>query len=122
MNKSINVAERNQKIIDLHASGATLQTCGDAFGITRERVRQILKSKGIVRVSDPVNRTGMRGVYKFKKRLGYGAQIYDSSLKRQIFLGKFDSAEGAGRAYDAAAVERFGADAILNFPKLIPSA
>ncbi len=34
---------RNQQILELHRSGRTLQDIGDQFGITRERVRQIVR-------------------------------------------------------------------------------
>jgi predicted transcriptional regulator len=41
------VESRTEQLIDLVQDGATLEEAGSAFGITRERVRQILKREGI---------------------------------------------------------------------------
>lgn len=38
---------RNDKIVALYKSGRTLEAVGAIFGITRERVRQILKKRGV---------------------------------------------------------------------------
>lgn len=40
-------AQRNQKMVHMHAQGCTLQSIGNQFGITRERVRQILFAQGV---------------------------------------------------------------------------
>jgi Sigma-70, region 4/Histidine kinase-, DNA gyrase B-, and HSP90-like ATPase len=37
------LVERNQEILELHRAGFTLQEIGDHYGITRERVRQIVQ-------------------------------------------------------------------------------
>ena len=36
-------AERNARIVELHRAGETLQTIGERYGISRERVRQIVR-------------------------------------------------------------------------------
>jgi transposase len=40
---------RNQRIVDMYVGGATLNTIGEYFGLTRERVRQILARHGVER-------------------------------------------------------------------------
>ena len=49
--------ERNERIVELYRSGVTLQEIGDRFGVTRERVRQIVaRAEGA-----PKRRTGRAG-------------------------------------------------------------
>lgn len=40
--------ERNRRIVELRQSGLTLAEVGAKFGITKERVRQIVKEAGVV--------------------------------------------------------------------------
>lgn len=40
---------RNDKIVEMYNSGATLDSIGEYFSLTRERVRQILRSRGVER-------------------------------------------------------------------------
>lgn len=59
------------------------------------------------------NTSGYRGVYLCRRTGRWRAEIRVAG--RGIKLGRFDRAEDAARAYDAAAVEHHGEFAVVNF-------
>jgi len=60
------------------------------------------------------NKHGLKGVSFKHKSNRYGAAI--KTRGKSIYLGYFDTAEEAARAYDTKAKEIYGEFAILNFP------
>jgi hypothetical protein len=59
------------------------------------------------------NTVGYRGVYRARHRFAAAIKVND----RTIYLGRFDTPESAGHAYDDAARLYFGEFAYLNYPK-----
>ncbi|KAM0853060.1 hypothetical protein ACQ4PT_051340 [Festuca glaucescens] len=59
-------------------------------------------------------RSGFRGVRRHRSGR-YSARIWDSVKRARLWLGTFDKAEDAARAFDAAAVRLHGERAITNF-------
>jgi hypothetical protein len=60
------------------------------------------------------NRSSYRGVYETSWGGTWFASIQKSHKK--FYLGTFADARSAARAYDQAALQLYGPDAVLNFP------
>ncbi|GGD88004.1 hypothetical protein GCM10011390_03480 [Aureimonas endophytica] len=63
------------------------------------------------------NKSGYRGVFKATKGPSWNATITHDG--RNVFIGAFATPTEAARAYDAAAIERHGEFAVLNFPTAV---
>jgi hypothetical protein len=75
----------------------------------RANLRPCTHSQNLGNSRQRISRSGFRGVYFDEPNRRWMAAIADQHL------GSFASAEAAARAYDAAAIERFGEFAKTNF-------
>lgn len=89
--KKINekLKQRNNQIKTMKDTGATLQEMSIEFGISRERVRQILKGMGEVAIRKYKKRSvGDRWTPEFRKQYERGRHIRNRELAISVLGGK----------------------------------
>lgn len=74
---------RNQRIVEMYLGGSTLNSIGEYFGLTRERIRQILNAAGI----DRRTMTEHVGAARGKVMSVYGPMI-DASFEEMRSISK----------------------------------
>jgi hypothetical protein len=94
----INHADRDRakRMAELYQCGQTLQQIGDEYGMTRERVRQILRKETTVTTDDGGRAVRTRRNKQAKQERITHLGIPYAEWKRLIELGRQMKAEGAG--------------------------
>lgn len=80
--------ERDQACVAFYLGGASMQAVGDLFGVTRERVRQILKQRGITAVT--------RGRFPSIDPIRVVGAIRSPGIENFVDAGKLVGATGGG--------------------------
>jgi hypothetical protein len=93
---------------------------GDKLNNRRRNLRIATPRQNMHNQVRPLRKRPYKGIYRSSTGTPWTAQISiprkGSGAGKTIALGRFETAEEAARAYDAAALEHFGEFAALNFP------
>lgn len=90
---------------------------GDTLDNRRCNLRLCTTSQnGANRGKSKNNTSGFKGVYFVKRDNKRPWSVYIMAKRKYMYVGRYDTAEEAARAYDVAAVKHFGEFAGLNFP------
>lgn len=93
---------------------------GDKLNNRRDNLRLATPRQNMQNQVRPARKRLFKGVYKPSTGRGWAAQISlpksGPGPGRAVSLGRYETAEMAARAYDAAALQLYGEFAALNFP------
>lgn len=87
--KSAQSLARAQRMADLYRSGKTLQEIGDEYGVTRERVRQILSDQGLTRADRRRTAPYVRDVLKARAEANCLARWGISRAEYRALIAKY---------------------------------
>jgi hypothetical protein len=103
------IGQRMGIIADVKDVGKIDHTNRNPLDCRRENLRFSSRNQNNAN-SETKSDSGFRGVYKHNKKW--------KAIVGETYLGVFETAEKAARAYDVVAKKKFGEFAILNFPEV----